>query len=94
MNPVDQFEIGNYKRILKEIEEKGKLEHLRDLEDRIIQEIISLVNQGTKEAKADLKKLEQVLEEDLDFKPRNFLLIAALKKSVQGALSAARFCLL
>ena len=93
MNPVKKFEIGNYKEILKEIAESGKIEHLRDLEDRVIQEIICLARQGTKTAKENLQRLEKHLDEDLGFKPRNFLLISALNKSIKGALSAAKFCL-
>ncbi len=93
MNPLDRFKIDRYKEVLQEIEKLGKLEYLRDLEDKIIKEIVRLVSLNTKEAKQDLKKLEQIIEEDLDFKPRNNLLVSALRKSIKGALSAARFCL-
>jgi hypothetical protein len=93
MNPVKRFKIDNYLDILREIEEKGRIEYLRDLEDRVIQEIIHLVKKGTIEAKEDLKKLEAALDADLNFKPRNNLLISALKKSLKGALDAARICL-
>lgn len=93
MNPVKRFKIDNYKEILREIEEGGRIEHLRDLENRVIHEIVHLVKQGTKEAKDDLKRLEEALDEDLNFKPRNNLLISALKRSLQGALDAARICL-
>ena len=93
MNPLDKFAIDKYKEVLKKIEEKGKLEHLRELEDKIISEIIRLVHENTQEAKSQLQNLEDVLDDELDFKPRNFLLIAALRKSIKGALSAAKFCL-
>ena len=93
MNPTKRFKIDNYSEILKEIEEHGRIEYLRDLENRVIQEIVHLVKQGTKEAKADLKRLEEVLDEDLDFKPRNNLLVSALKTSLKGALDAARVCM-
>ena len=93
MNPVDRFKIDNYKQVLREIEQIGKIEYLRDLEDKVIQEIINLVNEGTEEAKADLIRLEKALAEALDFTPRNHLLISALKNSISGALSVAKFCL-
>ncbi|MFA5839994.1 MAG: hypothetical protein WC890_04990 [Candidatus Margulisiibacteriota bacterium] len=93
MNPVKRFKIDNYRQILKEIEENGRIEYLRDLEDRVIQEIVYLVQQGTTQAKDDLKKLESALDEELTFKPRNNLLISALKRSLKGALDAARICM-
>ncbi|MDI6731116.1 MAG: hypothetical protein QME05_00855 [Candidatus Margulisbacteria bacterium] len=93
MNPVNRFKIENYNEILQEIEERGRIEYLRDLENRVIQEIVHLVKQGTDEAKADLQRLEAALDEDLSFKPRNHLLISALKRSLKGALDAARICL-
>jgi len=93
MNPLDRFKIDRYKEVLQEIEKLGKLEYLRDLEDQVIKEIVRLVSLNTKEAREDLKKLEQLIEEDLDFKPRNNLLVSALRKSIKGALSAAHFCL-
>jgi len=93
MNPVNRFKIENYSKILQEIEERGRIEYLRDLENRVIEEIVYLVKQGTLEAKKDLKKLDAALDEDLNFKPRNNLLISALKKSLKGALDAARICM-
>ena len=91
MNPVNRFKIDNYKEILKEINTLGKLEHLRELEDRMIGEIARLVELDTDEAKLELQKLEKSLEEDFDFKPKNKLLFSALKNSLAGALSAVKF---
>ncbi len=93
MNPVRKFNIGNYKEILKEIEELGKLDCLKELEDRVIHEIAELVQEGTDEARAKLQMLERIINEDLDFKPRSSFLISALKNSLSGAISAAKFSL-
>ncbi|MEA3493022.1 MAG: hypothetical protein U9R38_01400 [Candidatus Margulisiibacteriota bacterium] len=93
MNPVKKFNIGNYKEVLKEIEELGKFDCLKELEDRVIQEISALVQEGTDEAKRKLEILEQLINEELDFKPRSGLLISALKNSITGAISAAKFSL-
>jgi len=93
MNPTDRFKIDKYKEILQEIEEVGRLDYLHDLENKVIKEIVHLVLLGTEEAKSELIKIEKILEEDLDFVPRNKLLISALTKSIRGALSAAKLCL-
>lgn len=94
MNPADRFKIDNYRKIVKEIEKIGRLEYLHDLEDKVIKEIVHLVLLGTDEAKLELKKLEKMLEEDVDCKPRNKLLISALTRSIRGALSAAKLCII
>ena len=90
MNPLNEFRIEKYKETLKQIEKLGKLEYLRELEDKVIQEITRLVREGSSEAKAELQKLEITLNEELDFQPRNHLLVSALKNSIAGALSAAK----
>jgi hypothetical protein len=93
MNPVKNFRIDNYKEILKEIEKLGKLEFLRELEERIIQEIGQLVNEGTDEAREKIEKLEESIKDELEFVPRNRFLISALKNSILGAIEAAKFSL-
>lgn len=93
MNPVHKFKIDNYKEVLREIEEVGRADCLRELEDRVITEITALICEGTDEAKVKLAKLEALIKEDLDFTPRNKLLVSALKNSIIGALSAAKLCL-
>ena len=93
MNPVARFSIDNYKEILREIEQQGDLTYLRLLEDRVIQEIVTLIQQETDEAKAELAKIEKLIEEDLGFIPRSQLLISALKNSIKGALAAAKIYL-
>ena len=93
MNPVQKFRIENYKEILKEIEKVGTFDHLKDLEDRVISEIIDLVNDGSSQAKQKLENLEILIEEKLDFTPKCQVLISALKNSIRGALSAAKFSL-
>jgi len=93
MNPVENFKIDNYKEILREIEKLGKLEFLRELEERIIQEIGSLVHEGSDEAREKLDKLERSINDELEFVPRNRFLISALKNSILGAIAAAKFSL-
>lgn len=93
MNPVNKFNIENYKEILKEIEELGDLRYLKELEDKVIQEIAELVHEGTDEAKAKLIKLEKLINDKLEFTPRNRMLISALKNSIAGALKVAKFYL-
>ncbi|OGC21981.1 hypothetical protein A2291_07380 [candidate division WOR-1 bacterium RIFOXYB2_FULL_42_35] len=93
MSPVKKFKLDNYKEVLKEIEELGRTDCLRELEDRVIKEIIQLICEGTEEAKIKLIKLEALIKEDIGFTPRNKLLVSALRNSIIGALSAAKLCL-
>ncbi|OGB88295.1 hypothetical protein A3H38_05030 [candidate division WOR-1 bacterium RIFCSPLOWO2_02_FULL_46_20] len=93
MNPVNRFKIDNYKEILREIEELGRLDYLRDLEDKVIKEIADLIHENSDEARAQLIKLEQLVEAKLDFTPRNKFLLSAFKNSLSGALSVAKFYL-
>lgn len=93
MNPVNRFKIDNYKEILREIEGLGRLDYLRGLEDRVIKEIANLIHENSDEAKDQLLKLEKLIEEELDFVPRNKFLISAFKNSISGALSVAKLYL-
>lgn len=93
MNPVNRFNIANYKETLRDIEKLGQLEYLRDLENKVISEIVRLVADGSDEARLELHKLEKSLDEELNYKPKSPFLISALKKSIKGALSAAKFCM-
>ena len=90
MNPLRNFQINKYKQILEDIEKIGDLAYLRELENKVIQEIVRLIEEGSDEAKKELLELEKLINDDLGFTPRNHLLIAALKKSITGALSIAK----
>jgi predicted HAD superfamily hydrolase len=94
MNPATRFNIDNFQDVLREIEQLGRLDYLRDLEDAVIKEIVNLIEQDTAAARQDLIRLEKNVEKELQFTPRNHLLIAALRKSIKGALSAAKVCLM
>ncbi|MDD4178449.1 MAG: hypothetical protein PHH14_00145 [Candidatus Margulisbacteria bacterium] len=93
MNPVAKFNINNFKEVVREIEENGDISYLRLLENRVIHDIIKLIEKNTKEAKAELSKLELIVNEDLGFTPRNGLLVSALRNSIKGALAAAKLYL-
>jgi hypothetical protein len=93
VNPVKRLKIENLKEILAEIELGGNFDCLRAVEDKMIQEIAELAIAGTAAAKAKLKQLEKVVNDELDYKPRKNLLLSALKNSISGAISAAKFSL-
>jgi|GEM_PF-1740722 len=94
MNPIkDRFRIDNFKEMLDHIERMGRPEHLPELENVVIREIAYLISEGTDTAKAELLKLEKMLD-DMNVSPNNKLLLSALKNSIKGALSVAKFCLL
>ncbi|MBU0502654.1 MAG: hypothetical protein ABIH69_02875 [bacterium] len=94
MNPAKDFQITNFKNVLREIEELGRIECLREVEEKIIQEIISLIEEDSAAARAELLKIETIINEELGFEPRHKLLFSALKNSISGALSVAKSCLL
>ncbi|MFA6548807.1 MAG: hypothetical protein WCT39_02615 [Candidatus Margulisiibacteriota bacterium] len=93
MNPVKRLKIENLKEILAEIELCGNFDCLRAVEDKMIQEIAELAMAGTAAAKAKLKELEKVVNDELDYKPRRNFLLSVLKNSLSGAISAAKFSL-
>ena len=67
---------------------------MMSLREVVIREIAQLVDEGTEAAKAKLHKLEKMVDEELELPSRNKLLISALRNSIKGALSVAKFCLL
>lgn len=93
MNPTkDRFRIDHFKEMLEQIERLGRPEYLPELENVVIREIAYLVSEGTETAKADLVKLEKMLDE-MYVSPQNKILLSALKNSIKGALSVAKLCL-
>jgi len=90
MNPLDQFEIDNFKEILDKIEHYN----LRDVEDKIIKEIVALVDDGSETAKNKLQKLDELISKELQRKPSPKFAISAFINSISGALSTARAYLL
>ncbi|MBU1026491.1 MAG: hypothetical protein KKA31_02055 [Candidatus Margulisbacteria bacterium] len=86
----DRFKIDEFKKSIKEIEQVGNHRLLRELEDKVIQEVVRLVQDGTEAAKADLKKLEMIVNEELKSHSKQSLLLSALKNSISGALSVAK----
>ncbi len=94
MNPTrDRFKIDNFKEMLDHIERMGRPEYLPELENVVIREIAYLISEGSETAKAELLKLEKMLDE-MYVSPNNKILLSALKNSIKGALSVAKFCLL
>ena len=95
MNPnADRFRIDNFKEVLDQIERLGRPEYISELEEVMIREIVRLVEEGTEAAREKLHKLEKMVDEELELPSRNKLLISALRNSIKGALSVAKFCLL
>lgn len=93
MNPTDRFKIDNYSQILCEIERLDCLDYPHELEDKIIQEIVRLINEGTEMAKKKILELERMIEETAGTTPQSRFLISALQNAISGALSVAKFCL-
>ncbi len=92
MNPQqDRFKIDEFKKSIKEIEKVGNHRLLRELEDKVIQEVVRLAQDGTEAAKTELKKLENVVNQELKSHSKQSILLSALKNSLSGALSVAKF---
>jgi len=87
---MDRFKIDTYKRLLKEIEQVSRVESLRQLEERIINEIVVLIEDGSEMAQYLLQKLEAVINLKLSYKRSNKLLTLALRKSITGAFNTAK----
>jgi hypothetical protein len=90
MNPLDRFQIDNYKKLLKDIDKLDRVEVLQDLEARVIKEIVLLVEDGSEMAKYLIGKLEKAITRKLSYSPRNKILTTALEESLRGAFAAAR----
>ncbi|MBN2058604.1 MAG: hypothetical protein JW782_07395 [Candidatus Saganbacteria bacterium] len=87
---IDKKGIDKYNRLLNEIEDLGRVENLAILENRVIAEIVELIEDGGDTAKALLIKLEQAISDKLSYTERNKVLKIALRKSIAGAFTAAR----
>ncbi len=90
MSALDRYEIGKYKQLLKDVRRLDRLDEMQELEEKIIKEIVFLVEDGSVMAKYLLAKLEQIITRRLSYSHRNKVLITALEKSLEGAFSAAK----
>ncbi|MBU0672664.1 MAG: hypothetical protein KJ732_06530 [Candidatus Margulisbacteria bacterium] len=87
---MDRTKIDKYKKLLKDVKAIDRLENLHELEGRIIEEIVALLDDGSKTSLYLLEKLEKALYLKLSYTQRNNLLSRVLRKSVSGAFSAAK----
>lgn len=90
MNPPDRFKIDEYKKLLKDLEHIDEIENLRELEERIVKEIVDLIDDGSDMAKYLLEKLEKAIRMKLSFLGHKKVLTRALRESVTGAFAVAR----
>lgn len=88
--PMTKFNFDNYKKLLKEIDQVSRVENLRQLEERIINELIVLIEDGSEMAHYLLQKLEAAVNLKLTYKQSNRILTRALRKSITGAFNAAK----
>jgi len=90
---MKKIRLDHLKTSLDEIKRLQRLESLRGVEDIVIKHIVLLIETGTSEAREELLAIEKVINEELTMTREN-LLISALKNSLKGALSVAKFYLL
>ena len=87
---MDRYKIDTYKKLLKEIDQVSRVENLRQLEERIIREIVVLIEDGSEMAQYLLQKLEAAINIKLSYKHSNRLLTTALRNSISGAFNTAK----
>ena len=90
MNPHHCFKIEEYKKLLKDVEHIDEIENLHQLEERIVQEIVSLIEDSSEMAKYLLEKLEKAIRLKLSYLGHKKILTRALRESVTGAFAVAR----
>ena len=90
MNPEHRFKIDEYKKLLKDVEHIDEIENLHDLEERIVREVVNLIDDGSDMAKYLLEKLEKAIRLKLSYLGHKKVLTRALRESVTGAFAVAR----
>jgi hypothetical protein len=88
MNPKNIIE--NFEEVLEEVEKLNKFDCLHELENKIIDEIVLLINEGSESAISKIIRLEELVNRKLKNKAHNKFLISAFMYSISGALSAAK----
>jgi hypothetical protein len=91
---MERLKIDEYRELIDRVGLVERLEDLRELENRVIREVVYLVFEGSSQAKAKLSKLETAVIEKMAASPSsNRLLKIALYQSLSGAFSAGRAAL-
>ncbi len=94
MNPFTKFSIENFKELVEELGRINKPEYLFDLEDKIIDEITILMrSKDKKKARAGILKIKNTVLDNIDSQPHVKPLLRSFQNSIDGATSAALYCL-
>jgi len=94
MNPLVKFSIENFQELISELGRINKPEYLFDLEDKIIDEITCLLkSKNKKKAKEQILRIKSQVMEEIDTAPHVKPILKSFKNSIEGATSAALYCL-
>lgn len=94
MNPLVKFSVENFKELIQELGRINRPEYLFDLEDRIIDEITSIAHQKDRDtARRDIIKIKELILREIDSEPHVKPLLRSFQNSIEGATSAALYCL-
>ena len=94
MNPLVKFSVENFKELIRELGHINRPEYLFDLEDRIIDEITSIIsNQDKASARSDIEKIKELILREIDSEPHVKPLLKSFQNSIEGATTAALTCL-
>ena len=94
MNPLVKFSVENFRELIQELGRINRPEYLFDLEDRIIDEITTIIsNQDADSARNDIEKIKELILKEIDSEPHVRPLLRSFQNSIEGATTAALFCL-
>ena len=93
MNPLIKFSIENFKELIKELGRINHPEYLFALEDKIIDEITEIVRKDPKHAKKQILEIKKQILKDIESEPHVKPLLNSFQNSIEGAVSAALYCL-
>ncbi len=94
MNPLTKFSIENFKELIDELGRINKPEYLFDLEDRIIDEITTIIRTNSKKtAKNKIMAIKKLILNEIESEPHVKPLLKSFQNSIEGATSAALRCL-
>lgn len=94
MNPLIKFSVENFKELIEELGRINHAEYLFDLEDRIIDEITCIAStQNRTAARRNIQKIKELILKEIDSEPHVKPLLKSFQNSIEGATSAALFCL-
>lgn len=91
---IVKFDEDVWTEAIEKLADLNDPQYFFEFEDRIINEIVSLASKLPRsKAKKEIKKVEEIMKEDLKILPHASSLFESLKYSIKGAVAVALNCL-